>query len=438
MNPLNNHRHSLILGIVLALLLAIALGGGHFNQTGPGALVPHRLGRVLDRPALLLQRRADPGPGGCGRRQGRPGRRRHHQVRRPAALFWFRWAALATWLGGAWLLAESATLHARLHARRPGHYVVIGIGAWLGTIMLLNVWGIIWPNQKKILGIVPATDEEKAKARKAAGMASRVEFRAVDPDAHVHGCGQPRAAVHASSAADARATRGPGRAGRGQRCARTSAAATSPPRWCRPRSRCAAGSSRARPRCSAAWPGSTRPSGSSIRRCSSPGTPPTARPITADQVMFEIAGPARAVLTGERTALNFLQLLSGTATVARTLRRCRGRHRAAAILDTRKTLPGLRTAQKYAVRCGGASNHRMGLYDRVLIKENHIAAAGSITGAIARRAAACAGHHRGGRSRVAAGARRGAAAAPDIIMLDEFTPRRHARRGGAATRARAA
>ena len=74
--------------------------------------------------------------------------------------------------------------------------MVIGIGAWLGTIMLLNVWGIIWPNQKKILGLKPATDEEKAKARKAAGMASRVNFVLSIPMLHVHGFGQPRAAVH--------------------------------------------------------------------------------------------------------------------------------------------------------------------------------------------------------------------------------------------------
>jgi nicotinate-nucleotide pyrophosphorylase (carboxylating) len=94
------------------------------------------------------------------------------------------------------------------------------------------------------------------------------------------------------------------------------------------------------------------------------------------------------VLTGERTALNFLQLLSATATATRRFvdavagTGCR-------ILDTRKTLPGLRTAQKYAVRCGGADNHRMGLYDRVLIKENHIAAAGSLGAAMqaARRSA---------------------------------------------------
>ncbi len=104
--------------------------------------------------------------------------------------------------------------------------------------------------------------------------------------------------------------------------------------------------------------------------------------IAAGQELFEIAGPARAVLTGERTALNFMQLLSGTATAARTFADAvAGTH--CQMLDTRKTIPGLRTAQKYAVRCGGASNHRMGLYDRVLIKENHIVAAGSITAAIA-------------------------------------------------------
>lgn len=94
-----------------------------------------------------------------------------------------------------------------------------------------------------------------------------------------------------------------------------------------------------------------------------------------------VRGPARAVLTGERTALNFLQLLSGTATVTRRhvelLRGTKTRLR-----DTRKTLPGLRTAQKYAVACGGGENHRMGLYDAVLIKENHIRSAGGVAAAV--------------------------------------------------------
>jgi nicotinate-nucleotide pyrophosphorylase (carboxylating) len=103
--------------------------------------------------------------------------------------------------------------------------------------------------------------------------------------------------------------------------------------------------------------------------------------VEADAVLCELSGPARALLTGERTALNFLQLLSGTATAtAAYVRAVAGT--ACRILDTRKTIPGLRSAQKYAVRCGGGHNHRMGLYDRVLVKENHIAAAGSIDAAV--------------------------------------------------------
>lgn len=100
------------------------------------------------------------------------------------------------------------------------------------------------------------------------------------------------------------------------------------------------------------------------------------------RTICSLSGPARSLLTGERTALNFLQTLSATATAAR-------RYAAAVfgtgcqILDTRKTIPGLRSAQKYAVACGGARNHRQGLYDAVLIKENHIVAAGSVAAAIA-------------------------------------------------------
>jgi nicotinate-nucleotide pyrophosphorylase (carboxylating) len=97
--------------------------------------------------------------------------------------------------------------------------------------------------------------------------------------------------------------------------------------------------------------------------------------ISANQVLFSVDGPARALLTGERTALNFLQLLSGTATAAHHYARLLAGTRCR-LLDTRKTLPGLRTAQKYAVRVGGGHNHRMGLFDGILIKENHIAAAG--------------------------------------------------------------
>jgi nicotinate-nucleotide pyrophosphorylase (carboxylating) len=104
--------------------------------------------------------------------------------------------------------------------------------------------------------------------------------------------------------------------------------------------------------------------------------------ITADAVVCELRGPARSIVTGERTALNFLQTLSGTATATRALAEIVAGTRTR-ILDTRKTLPGLRLAQKYAVRCGGGENHRIGLFDAVLIKENHIAAVGSVSAAVA-------------------------------------------------------
>jgi nicotinate-nucleotide pyrophosphorylase (carboxylating) len=103
--------------------------------------------------------------------------------------------------------------------------------------------------------------------------------------------------------------------------------------------------------------------------------------VRRDREICCLDGPARAILTGERTALNFLQTLSGTATQARRYVDAVA-DTGAVILDTRKTLPGLRLAQKYAVRCGGASNHRIGLFDAILVKENHIAAAGSITAAV--------------------------------------------------------
>lgn len=103
--------------------------------------------------------------------------------------------------------------------------------------------------------------------------------------------------------------------------------------------------------------------------------------IGANGVLCELEGNARALVTGERNALNFLQTLSGTATVTRTYVDAIAGTRAK-ILDTRKTIPGLRLAQKYAVRCGGGHNHRMGLYDAVLIKENHATAAGGIANAI--------------------------------------------------------
>jgi len=142
--------------------------------------------------------------------------------------------------------------------------------------------------------------------------------------------------------------------------------------------------------------------------------------VAVDTVLCELEGPARALLTGERTALNFLQLLSATATAtARYVQAVAGT--ACRILDTRKTIPGLRTAQKYAVLCGGGQNHRIGLFDMVLIKENHIAAAGSIGAAVSTARALSPGVpvevETENLDEVAAAL----AARCDVILLDEFT-----------------
>lgn len=151
--------------------------------------------------------------------------------------------------------------------------------------------------------------------------------------------------------------------------------------------------------------------------------------IVPEQVVCTIDGPARALLTGERSALNFLQLLSGVATRTRefvdAVAAVDGAR--AQIVDTRKTLPGLRVAQKYAVACGGGGNHRMGLHDAILIKENHIAAAGGITAALtaARAVAATVG----GRCRFIQvevenldELREALAAGAQMILLDNMSP----------------
>lgn len=142
--------------------------------------------------------------------------------------------------------------------------------------------------------------------------------------------------------------------------------------------------------------------------------------VAADAAVCEITGPARGVVTGERTALNFLQTLSGTATATRQLvdlvKDTRTR-----ILDTRKTLPGLRLAQKYAVLCGGGMNHRIGLFDAVLIKENHIAAVGSITAAVSAARRNSPGVMIEVEVESLAELREALATDADRIMLDDFS-----------------
>ncbi len=142
--------------------------------------------------------------------------------------------------------------------------------------------------------------------------------------------------------------------------------------------------------------------------------------VAPNQILFKIAGPARALLTGERTALNFLQLLSGTASAAHAYvqrlegTRCR-------VLDTRKTIPGLRSAQKYAVRVGGGQNHRIGLFDGILIKENHIMAAGSIAAAVAAAKANARGVPIEVEVENLDELQQAIAAGADIALLDDFS-----------------
>ena len=142
--------------------------------------------------------------------------------------------------------------------------------------------------------------------------------------------------------------------------------------------------------------------------------------VAPGDLLCTIEGPARSLLTGERTALNFLQSLSGTATVARRYAAvldglpCR-------VLDTRKTVPGLRRAQKYAVRVGGGANHRMGLYDGILVKENHIMAAGSIAAAVAAARAQGATVPVEVEVETLAELREALDAGADMALLDEFS-----------------
>lgn len=142
--------------------------------------------------------------------------------------------------------------------------------------------------------------------------------------------------------------------------------------------------------------------------------------VSANTTLFELSGYARTLLTGERTALNFVQTLSGTATITSEYVKAL-ENTNTKLLDTRKTIPGLRNAQKYAVTCGGGHNHRIGLFDAFLIKENHVAACGGITQAIERAKA----NHPGKKVEVEVESikelNEALNARADIIMLDNFT-----------------
>lgn len=142
--------------------------------------------------------------------------------------------------------------------------------------------------------------------------------------------------------------------------------------------------------------------------------------VNPDQLLFTMEGPARSLLTAERSALNWLQMLSGVATMCSHYAR-QVAHTGVQLLDTRKTLPGLRLAQKYAVTCGGCYNHRIGLWDAFLIKENHIAACGSIAEAVKAARRIAPGRPVEVETENPDELEQALAAGADIIMLDEFS-----------------
>lgn len=142
--------------------------------------------------------------------------------------------------------------------------------------------------------------------------------------------------------------------------------------------------------------------------------------VIPDQALFTCEGPARSLLTGERSALNWLQTLSGVATRCRQFAELVS-HTNVQLLDTRKTLPGLRLAEKYAVTCGGCYNHRIGLWDAFLIKENHIAACGSIAAAVSQARQIAPGRPVEVETENLMELEQALEAGADIIMLDEFS-----------------
>ena len=185
MHPINSVKGAITTGVVLAIVIGIVLALWAGNPVTIHLVRADRwlhilsgvmwIGllyyfNVVQTPGLAAAAADKGGPGGAG----------VTKYIAPRALLWFRWAAVFTWLTGAGYLMSgygSGDPSAIVSAfTLQSGFRTIGIGAWLGTIMLFNVWVLIWPNQKKILGIVPATDEQKAAARKTAGMASRINF----------------------------------------------------------------------------------------------------------------------------------------------------------------------------------------------------------------------------------------------------------------------
>ena len=177
MNPLNTVNGTIIAGIVVAVVIAAATMGININELSLMIWL-HALSGItwigllyyfnfVQIPALADAAADDGGPGGAG----------ISKYVAPRALWWFRWGAVATWVTGAAYLMRIGLLDDAfmlgMNAGAPATALVIGVGAWLGTIMLFNVWVLIWPNQKKVLGMVEATADEIGRARRVAFLASR-------------------------------------------------------------------------------------------------------------------------------------------------------------------------------------------------------------------------------------------------------------------------
>ena len=175
MNPLNTIKGTIIGGVVIAVVIALITMGVVFNSDSLWVWLHVMAGitwigllyyfNFVQVPALAAAAADQGGPGGAG----------IGKYVAPRALLWFRWGAVATWVTGAGYLGHAAcsSTRSRLASSTHSGGLLIGVGAWLGTIMLFNVWVLIWPNQKKVLGMVQATAEEIARARRVAFLASR-------------------------------------------------------------------------------------------------------------------------------------------------------------------------------------------------------------------------------------------------------------------------